>query len=108
MGTSSQFKRKANLAASHNDAFVPWMGMEGCQMTKDEIKAHNAAVEAMFQQIKPIVESYESSVVLNTLLITLAACGQQTDLEPEVFKAAVVLELDRLMLINAERKGMLS
>ena len=73
-------------------------------MTKDEIKAHNAAVEAMFQRIKPIVEGYDSAVVLNTLLITLAACGKQTDLEPEMFKAAVVLELDRLMLVNAERK----
>ena len=77
-------------------------------MTEDEIKAYKAAVEAMFQQIKPIVEGHDSTVVLNTLLITLAACGQQTNLEPEVFKAAVVLELDRLMLINAERKGMLS
>ena len=77
-------------------------------ITKDELKIHNDAVKAMFQQIKPIVESYDSSVVLNTLLITLAACGQQVDLEPEVFKAAVVLELDRLMLVNAERKGMLS
>jgi hypothetical protein len=74
----------------------------------EEMKKHNAAVEAMFQQIKPIAESYDSAVVLNTLLITLAACGQQTNLEPEVFKAAVVLELDRLMLVNAERKGMLS
>ena len=78
------------------------------EMNKDEIKAHNAAVEAMFQQIKPIVEGYDSSVELNTLLITLAACGQQTDLDPEMFKAFVVQELDRLMLINAERKGMLS
>jgi TATA-box binding protein (TBP) (component of TFIID and TFIIIB) len=74
----------------------------------DEMKAHNAAVEEMFQQIKPIVESYNSAVALNTLLIVLAACGQQTDLEPEVFKALVVQELDRLMLVNAERKGMLS
>jgi hypothetical protein len=74
----------------------------------EEMKKHNAAVEAMFQQIKPIAESYDSAVVLNTLLITLAACGQQTNLEPEVFKAAVVLELDRLMLVNAERKGLLS
>jgi hypothetical protein len=38
----------------------------------------------------------------------LAECGRQTDLDPEVFKAFVVQELDRLMLINAERKGMLS
>lgn len=73
-----------------------------------EIEAHNAAVEAMFQRIKPIVESYDSSVALNTLLITLAACGQQTDLDPEMFKAFVMQELDRLMLVNAECKGMLS
>jgi hypothetical protein len=77
-------------------------------VTKDEIKDYNAAVEAMFQQIKPIAESYDSAVVLNTLLITLAACGQQTDLEPEVFKAFVVQELDRLMLVNAKHRGMLS
>jgi hypothetical protein len=74
----------------------------------DDMKAHNAAVEAMFQQIKPIVEGHDSAVALNTLLITLAACGQQTDLEPEVFKAFVVQELDRMMLINAERRGLLS
>ena len=79
---------------------------EGEEMT--DIEAHNAAVEEMFQQIKPIVEGHDSAVALNTLLIVLAACGQQTDLDPEVFKAAVVSELDRLMLINAERKGMLS
>ena len=74
----------------------------------DKMKEHNAAVEEMFQQIKPIVESYDSAVALNTLLITLSACGQQVDLEPEIFKAFVVQELDRLMLVNAERKGMLS
>jgi hypothetical protein len=79
---------------------------EGKEMT--EIEAHNAAVEAMFQPLKPSVEGYDGMVALNTLLIVLAACGQQTDLEPEVFKAFVVQELDRLMLINAERKGMLS
>ena len=74
----------------------------------DKMKAHNAAVEAMFQQLKPIVEGHDSAVALNTLLITLAACGEQTDLDPEMFKAFVVQELDRMMLINAERKGMLS
>jgi hypothetical protein len=73
-----------------------------------EIKAHNAAVEEMFQQIKPIVEGHDSAVALNTLLIVLAACGQQTGLDPEVFKAAVVSELDRLMLVNAQRRGLLS
>jgi hypothetical protein len=74
----------------------------------EDMKKHNAAVEAMFQQIKPIVEGHDSAVALNTLLIVLAACGAQTDLEPEVFKALVVQELDRLMLVNAERKGLLS
>jgi hypothetical protein len=73
-----------------------------------EIEEHNAAVEEMFQQLKPIVEGHNSDVALHTLLIVLAACGQQTDLEPEMFKALVVSELDRMMLINAERKGMLS
>jgi hypothetical protein len=62
----------------------------------------------MFQQIKPIVEGHDSAVALNTLLIVLAACGQQTGLDPEVFKAAVVSELDRLMLVNTQRKRMLS
>jgi hypothetical protein len=81
--------------------------VEGVGMN-DDMKAHNAAVEAMFQQIKPIVEGHDSAVALNTLLITLAACGEQTDLDPEMFKAFVVQELDRMMLINAERKGMLS
>jgi hypothetical protein len=74
----------------------------------EEMKKHNAAVEAMFQQIKPIVEGYDGMVALNTLLITLAECGRQTDLDPEVFKAFVVQELDRLMLINAQPRGPLS
>jgi hypothetical protein len=34
-GASNQYKGKANLAASKDDALVLWMGMEGCQMTKD-------------------------------------------------------------------------
>jgi hypothetical protein len=74
----------------------------------EEMKKHNAAVEAMFQKLKPIIEEDSSSVVLHALLVVLAMCGQQTALEPEVFKALVVQELDRLMLVNAERKGVLS
>jgi hypothetical protein len=34
-GSSNQYKGKANLAASNDDAVVLWLGMEGCQMTKD-------------------------------------------------------------------------
>lgn len=71
----------------------------------EELKAHNAAVEAMFQQIKPIVEGHEGIVALDTLLITLAACGGQLDMPSERFKAFVVQELDRLMLVNAKPEG---
>lgn len=71
----------------------------------EELKAHNAAVKAMFQQIKPIVEGHEGIVVLETLLITLAACGGQLDVSPERFKAFVVQELDRLMLVDAKPEG---
>jgi hypothetical protein len=74
----------------------------------EELKAHNAAVEKMFQQIKPIIEGHDSSVALNTLLITLAACGNQVDLPAEHFKALVIQELDRLMLVDAKPKGLLS
>jgi hypothetical protein len=74
----------------------------------EELKAHNAAVEKMFQQIKPIIEGHDSSVALNTLLITLAACGNQVDLPTEHFKALVIQELDRLMLVDAKPKGLLS
>lgn len=71
----------------------------------EELKAHNAAVEAMFQQIKPIVEGHEGIVVLDTLLITLAVCGGQLDMPSERFKAFVVQELDRLMLVDAKPEG---
>lgn len=66
------------------------------------VTAHNLAVHTMFNQIKPIIEGHDSPVVLNTLLIILAMCGQQADLSPEMFKALVVKELDRLMLVDAE------
>jgi hypothetical protein len=66
---------------------------------------HNAEVEQMFRQIKPIIESYEAPVVIDTLLITLAACGNQLDMQTEHFKAFVMQELDRLMLVDAKPKG---
>jgi hypothetical protein len=71
-----------------------------------DIDNHNAKVEQMFQQIKPIIESYEDHVVINTLLITLAACGNQLDMQTEHFKAFVVQELDRLMLVEKTTKGL--
>lgn len=71
----------------------------------EELKAHNAAVEKMFQQIKPIIEGNDSSVALETLLITLAACGGQLDMPPEHFKAFVITQLDRLMLVDAKPEG---
>jgi hypothetical protein len=36
---------------------------------------------------------------MNTVMILLAMMGQQSDMEPEHFKAFVVTELDRLMAI---------
>jgi hypothetical protein len=74
-------------------------------MNKDQLKEHNAAVEEMFQQIKPIIESYDTDVALHTLLITLAACGNQVDIPTEHFKAIVVQELDRLMLVDQKVMG---
>ncbi len=75
-------------------------------MTKDQLKEHNAAVEEMFQKIKPIIESYDTDVALHTLMITLAACGNQVDLPAEHYKALVVQELDRLMLVEAKVGGL--
>jgi predicted small lipoprotein YifL len=72
------------------------------------MNAHNIAVLEMFKQIKPIVEDYETSVAINTLLVTLAACGQQLDMPNETFKAMVVFELDRLMLVDAKTEGLSS
>jgi hypothetical protein len=77
-------------------------------MNKDQLKEHNAAVEEMFQEIKPIIENYDTDVALHTLLITLAACGNQVDIPAEHFKALVVQELDRLMLVEAKVRGFLS
>ena len=74
-------------------------------MNKDQLKEHNAAVEEMFQEIKPIIESYDTDVALHTLMITLAACGNQVDIPAEHFKAIVVQELDRLMLVEAKVMG---
>jgi hypothetical protein len=75
-------------------------------MNKKQLKKHNAAVEEMFQKIKPIIESYDSDVALHTLLITLAAYGNQVDVPAEHFKAMVVQELDRLMLVEAKLRGL--
>lgn len=68
----------------------------------EDLKAHNAAVNQMFKQIKPIIESQEAEVALDTLLITLAACGGQMEMPPEHFKAFVIVQLDRLMLVDAK------
>ena len=78
-------------------------------MTPEELKAHRAGVMKMYQQLKPIIEECDDcGVVFGTLLITLAACGNQLDMPPEYFKALVVQELDRLMLVDAKIEGLLS
>lgn len=77
-------------------------------MSTEEINAHNAGVRQMYVQLLPIIASHDSGVVLNTLLIVLAACGSQTALPSEHFKALVLQELDRLMLVDAKPEGLLS
>lgn len=77
-------------------------------MNKDQINAHNAGVQQMYERLLPIVAHYDSGVVLNTLLITLAACGAQTAMPAEHFKALVIQELDRLMLVDAKPGRFLS
>jgi hypothetical protein len=71
-------------------------------MTTDReylVNTHNLAVDALYKRMKPLVEGAETPVVMNTVMILLAMMGQQSDMEPEHFKAFVVLELDRLMAI---------
>jgi hypothetical protein len=71
-------------------------------MTEDReyiVNMHNLAVDALYKQMKPLVEGAETPVVMNTVMILLAMMGQQVDMEPEHFKAFVVTELDRLMAV---------
>jgi hypothetical protein len=56
-GSSNQYKGKANLAASNNDALVLWMGMEGCQMTKDE------ALDLALETLESIQAAYPCETV---------------------------------------------
>jgi hypothetical protein len=66
------------------------------------VNMHNLAVDALYKRMRPLVEGAETPVVMNTMMILLAMMGQQSDMEPEHFKAFVVLELDRLMAIVGE------
>ena len=71
-------------------------------MTEDRdyiVNMHNLAVHELYNKMRPLVEGADSPVVMNTMMILLAMMGKQTDMEPEHFKAFVVLELDRLMAI---------
>lgn len=70
-----------------------------------DVNDHVAQVEAAFQKIKPIIEEHEAPVVMHTLMIVLAMIGNQWEHGPETFKAFVVRELDRLMLIEGETHG---
>lgn len=74
-------------------------------MTDAEALAHRAQVEAMFQEIKATIEKYDAPIVMHTMMIVLAMIGQQWQHGPETFKAFVVTELDRLMLIEGETHG---
>jgi hypothetical protein len=71
-------------------------------MTEDRdyiVNTHNLAVHELYNKMRPLVEGADSPVVMNTMMILLAMMGKQTDMEPEHFKAFVVLELDRLMAV---------
>jgi hypothetical protein len=71
-------------------------------MTTDReytVNMHNLAVDSLYKRMRPLVEGAETPVVMNTMMILLAMMGQQSDMEPEHFKAFVVMELDRLMAI---------
>ena len=63
------------------------------------VNMHNLAVNDLYHRMKPLVEGADSPVVMNTMMILLAMMGKQTDMDPEQFKAFVVLELDRLMAV---------
>jgi hypothetical protein len=67
------------------------------------VNMHNLAVNALYMRMKPLIEGEDSPVVMNTMMILLAMMGQQSDMEPEHFKAFVVLELDRMMAIEEKR-----
>ena len=77
-------------------------------MTEDRdyiVNTHNLAVHDLYNKMRPLVEGAETPVVMNVMMILLAMMGQQTDMEPEMFKAFVVKELDRLMLITGDTHG---
>lgn len=63
------------------------------------VDAHNLAVKALYDSMRPLIEGAETPVVMNVMMILLAMMGKQTAMEPEQYKAFVVLELDRLMAI---------
>lgn len=69
------------------------------------VNVHNLAVHDLYNKMRPLIEGADTPVVMNTVMILLAMMGQQTDMEPEHFKAFVVTELDRLMLITGETSG---
>lgn len=68
-------------------------------MSDEILDAHNLAVQALYDSMRPLIEGAETPVVMNVMMILLAMMGKQTAMEPEQFKAFVILELDRLMAI---------
>lgn len=63
------------------------------------VNTHNLAVHDLYNKMCPLIEGAASPVVMNTMMIFLAMMGQHSEMEPEQFKAFVILELDRLMAI---------
>lgn len=67
---------------------------------------HNADVQKMYAQIAPIIGDYNPDVVVHTLMIVLAICGNQSGMPAEHFKSFVVQQLDALMLIDQKPEGL--
>lgn len=71
-------------------------------MTEDRdyvVNMHNLAVHDLYSKMRPLLEEADAAVVMNITMILLASMGAQSDMEPEMFKAFVIRELDRLMPI---------
>jgi hypothetical protein len=77
-GTSNQYKGKANLAASKDDAVVLWLGMEGCQMKTTIELAREAGNGDLFDAMQvAFLERFEA----------LVRADERARLQPKKIKA---------------------
>jgi hypothetical protein len=83
-GISGQFKRKTNLAASHDDAFVFWLEMEGCQMKDEALKL---ALEKVANALPAYIEGTPAREYLAVIHSALAASVQKGAIGAEYQKS---------------------